>query len=93
MIGSVCPGGDLVILQGRVNVELLYLDRGCQSRERSRKRRREKRGRERATGSGEMKEGEVSISLYLPGKHVKRTKQMNRREEGMITTKMIIFNQ
>lgn len=37
--------------------------------------------------------GQVSISLYLPGKNVKRTKQMNRREEGMDTTKMRIFNQ
>lgn len=52
-----------------------------------------KRRRQGKKGQECKKEGQVSISLYLPGKNVERTKQMNRREEGMITTKMIIFNQ
>lgn len=57
--------------------------------------RREKEGGEKRKKDQEewRKEDKVSISLYLPGKNVERTKQMNRREEGMITTKMIIFNQ
>lgn len=81
------------ILQGWVIKKFLYLDRGCQRSERSR-RRRERRGRKGQKGQEKWrKEREVSTSLYLPGKHVKRTKKMNRREEGMITTKMIIVNQ
>lgn len=65
--------------------EFLYLGRGCQSRKEEEEER--KKGRKKG------QEEKVSTSLYLPGKNVKRTKQMNRREEGMITTKMIIFNQ
>lgn len=75
-----------VFLQEGVIKEFLYLDRGWQSR-------KEKKGERRKKGQEEgRKEGKVSISLYLPGENVERTKQMNRREEGMITTKMIIFN-
>lgn len=55
----------------------------------------ERMGREKGEkSSGGMEEGgQVSTTLYLPRKNVERTKQMNRREEGMITTRMIIFNQ
>lgn len=61
--------------------------------EQKRGRREKEGGEKRKKGQEWRKEDKVSISLYLPGKNVERTKQMNRREEGMITTKMIIFNQ
>ncbi len=58
-------------------------------------KRRVIRGREKGKkrSRGMEEGGQVSKSLYLPRKNVESTKQMNRREEGMITTKMIIFNQ
>lgn len=82
-----------VFLQGGVIKEFLYLDRGCQSRKEEEEER--KKGERKGKKGQEVwrEEGKVSISLYLPGKYVECTKQMNRREEGMITTKMIIFNQ
>lgn len=71
-----------MILQGGVIKEFLYLDRGCQSRKEEYKKKEE--GRRRKVGE----------SLYISiSNREERTKQMNRREEGMITTKMIIFNQ
>lgn len=76
-----------MILQGGVIKEFLYLDRRCQSRKEERKKVERKEGKKVEEG------GQDSKSLYLTGKNVERTKQMNRREEGMITTKMIIFNQ
>lgn len=80
---------DVVILQEGVMKESLNLDTGSKSRK---KDKEEKEGdREKRVQEDWRKR--VSIFLYLPGENGKRTKQMNRREEGMITTKMIIFNQ
>lgn len=78
--------GDVVILQGGVIKEFLYLDRGRNS-----KKEEEKGGKkDRRSGGRRGKSLYISITTR---ENVERTKQMNRREEGMITTKMIIFNQ
>lgn len=90
MLGSVCSTRRCSNTAGRgVSIS------GERMPKQKRRRRREKEGGEKRGRKGHEEarnEGQVSISLYLPGKN-ERTKQMNRREEGMITTKMIIFNQ
>lgn len=55
--------------------------------------KKKKRQKEEGEKRGKVEGGQVSTTLYLPRKNVERTKQMNRREEGMSTTRMIIFNQ
>lgn len=79
-----------MILQGGGIKEFLHPDRECQRRKKDRKNGKRKRGKK---FEGMEEGGQVSTTLYLPRKNVERTKQMNRREEGMITTRMIIFNQ
>lgn len=80
-------GADVVVVQGEVIRKFLY------RKEEEEKKKRERRDERRKEGEEEWREKEKPLFSISTGKNVKRTKQMNRGEEGMITTKMIIFNQ
>lgn len=66
-----------MVVQGEVIKEFLYRKEEEEERVEVEEEER-KKGQRRKQGEAEWRtEEKVSISLYLPGKNVKRTKQMN----------------